>query len=257
MVNHIKLNKVTLHEFDKVFNKYFDEKHPQDSNGLIIILSEQLQNNYEERKSYIIKFPFIKNDNDKLEIINKWSEYAIENIIKNYDLLTEFTIVSINSIDIENDIKEISINYLGSNINPESFIKLLTIDIIEQLNKHLIETYMDLTYPEIDMDDSEQMSSFNEEFNNIDLKDIYNKYSTAEVYIPINYSNNNENNIVFYLNGIIKTNSTFIDIVNDIRSNLDTDDLSEIFNYDKENIVYKFSNNQKLSNFSIISDPII
>ena len=48
-----------------------------------------------------------------------------------------------------------------------------------------------------------------------------------------------------------------IDIIDEIRECLDTDDTTEIFKYDKEEIVYKFGTNKEIKSFNFITDPDI
>jgi hypothetical protein len=269
--NCIKLHNINLNDIENVLKIYLMEKHPKTSNGFIIRLSNLLTNSYEERKSYIVLFPKLTEitqtdlrseeyQKDKIQsIIDEWSNYAIENIVKNYDLTSEMTICSIDPINIDKDITKIKIQYSGTNINPEPIIKSLSTDIIEQMNKHLLELYMDQNYPDIDINDSEEIEQFNEKFDDIDITDLYNKYPISEVYIPINLSNelDPEDSIIFYLNGIISTNSLITDFVDDIRTCLDTGDTTEIFKYEKDDIIFKFGSNKELVSFSIITDPCI
>ena len=188
---------------------------------------------------------------------DKWSMYAIDNIIEDYDINKEFTIVSIDPLKFSTNQLDITICYGGNSINPEILIKKLCIDIIEQMNKHLIELYMDSNYPHIDIEDQDDREKFNEIFDNLDMNDLYNKYLTAEIYIPLKLKSSTINDTIFYINGTISTKYHIINIVDSIRSCLDSDDIQEIITYDKDDIIYKFSCNNILQEFSIITDPQI
>jgi hypothetical protein len=163
-----------------------------------------------------------------------------------------FTIVSIDPINVPN-INHIKIQYSGTSINPEYFIREVANDIIEQMNKHLIEKYMDDNYPEIDIDDIDQQDKYNEILDQTDMEDIYKIFKYAEIYVPIQL---NESDIEFYLNGCIQTDSKVIDIINDIRKCLSYDNSNEIFKYDKTEIIYKFLSSEegKLMEFDIITE---
>ena len=286
--NYIKHKQIDIYQLENIIKNYLLSIHPKHSNGFVIrILDNDPENiNYERRRSYIVTFPYINfiNDDDINKILNIWSEYVMLNILENYDYLKELSLLSIDPINISKELKDINIQFSGSASNPELLIRNLTYDIIDQMNKHLIEYYMDIMHPEIDINDSEQLEEFNKVFDEIDIDTIYEKYKYAEVYIPIEVitSNNNsifeqeqeqdqeqesesvvsvfgkkENNIVFYLNGIIETNMKHIDIIDNIRCCIDFNDKSEILKYDKEEIVYKFNNNKKPIQFEIITNPDI
>jgi len=250
------MNNILLPDVEKQIKIYLETKHPHDSNGFIIRLSNKINLTYEMRKSYIVRFPII-NQNMIEQIIDKWTDYALNNIIDNYDLNQEMTILSIDSLKFSYIQSEITIMFSGETISPEIIIRRLSIDIIEQLNKHLIEVYMDKYYPEIDIGDSEKIEEFNEIFDNIELDHIYGLYPQVEIYIPLTLSNSSNEDIVFYINGTINTKSQMIDIINDIRICLDSNNLEENIIYDKEDIVYKYGINKELQIFSIISDPQI
>jgi hypothetical protein len=191
------------------------------------------------------------------QIIDKWTNYALENIIENYDINKELTIVSIDPLVSTIEYDDIIISFGGQTINPEYIIKNLCVDIIEQMTKHLIELYMDENYPHIDIEDPTQREEFNEIFDQLDMNEIYTKYSIAEIYIELNLKSDTIDDVVFYINGTISTISHFIDIVDQMRNCLDTNNIQETIIYDKNDIIYKFSNNKILEDFSIITDPKI
>ena len=231
---HVNLHKIDIYEMEQTITSYLVNNHPVTSNGFFIRLEDLIQNSYSRRRCYIIEFPLF-NDN-KLEIISqimdKWTQYAIEHIIENYDLSKEFTIVSIDPVKINKNITDISIQFAGMTVNPEDIVKSISIDIINQMNKRIIELYMDTNYPEIDIADSDQREQFNDIFDQIDMETIYEKYPFADVYIPINLTKSNDDtNVMIYINGTISTSVRIIDIIDDIRECLDTDDTNEIFNY--------------------------
>lgn len=267
LISGIKYNHIDIYQLNDVIKNYLLTKHPLHSNGFIIrILDNDNENiNYERRRAYIITFPHISNEiekkeNDSNEIISMWSEYAIMNIIENYNYLTELSLLSIDPINVSKNIDKINIQFSGSISNPEVLVRNLTLDIINQMNKHLMEYYIDKHYPDIDITDSEQLETFNEKFDDIDIESIYELYPYAEVYIPIEVIINGsktENNQVFYVNGTISTSMKYIDIIDDIRLCLDFNDKNEILKYDKDEIVYKFSKNKKIVQFEIITDPDI
>ena len=242
------MNNITIYEIEKNVRLYLETIHPKTSNGFIIRLSNKINSVYERRKSYIVQFPLI-NQQIIEDIINKWSEYALNNIIDDYDLNQLFTILSIDPIKISTNQTEINIKYGGEIVNPENIIRSLTLDIIEQMNKHMIELYMDNHYPDVD--------NYNEIFDKIEIEDIYFEYPDVDIYVPLKLSSNDDDDITFYLNGTIKTTNHLIDIIDDIRMSLNSDDTNEIISYDKEDIVYKFGKNKVMQNFSIITDPQI
>jgi hypothetical protein len=249
------MNNLLLNDVENIIKIYLQTKHTINSNGFLIRLSDNINAVYERRRSYIVKFPTL--DQDIIyQIINRWTEYALDNIIENYDLNQQMTILSIDPLKFSTDQSDITIKFSGEVINPEIIIRKLSIDIIEQMNKHLIETYMDKHYPYIDMDDINQREEFNEIFDNIDLNDIYAEYPQAEVYVPLSLRSNDDD-ITFYINGTILTTHHLINIIDDIRLCLDSNNKNEIINYDKDDIVYKFVSNKKLQDFNIITDPQI
>jgi hypothetical protein len=248
--NNLKLNDINIFEIENVMRIYLTDVHPITSNGIFIRIGDKMNNQYEKRDMFIISFPLMENNNDIHNIIYKWSEFIVN--YYNIDLTRTFTIVSIDPISISN-INHINIQYSGTSINPEYFIREVANDIIEQMNKHLIEKYMDDNYPEIDIDDIDQQDKYNEILNQTVMEDIYKTFKYAEIYIPIQL---NDSDIEFYLNGCIQTDSKVIDIINDIRKCLSFDNSNEIFKYDKTEIVYKFLSLEegKLMEFDIITE---
>jgi hypothetical protein len=239
------MNNIQIYEVEPILKLYLDEHHPVNSNGFIIRISNNLINNYEERKSYIVTFP-INYLNDYDSIINPFLKY----ILDKYELDEIVSIVSIDPLKFTEEFNNINIKFSGKNITPESIIRALTIDIIEYLNIHLMETYIDEYHPDIDICEPDHIEKFNEIFDDIDVATIHEKFPKVEIYVPIHLKTE-EIDETIYLNGTIKTNSQYIDIINDIRENLDTDDLTEILTYDKEEIIYKFKTNKELEPFMI------
>jgi hypothetical protein len=166
------------------------------------------------------------------------------------------TIKAIDPISISKEFTNIQIKYAGTVTNPEKFIKNLTVDLIEQMNKRLMEKYMDDNHPEVDILDSDQLEQFNQNFDDIDMDIIYEKYKFVDVYIPIKLSVDTEV-IEFFLHGVINTKSIYIDVVDEIRSCINSNDSSEVLSYDKDEIIYKFGNNKEVIEFAIITDPKI
>ena len=258
-MDNLKLNNITIDEIESVINYYLKNKHPSHSNWFIIRLGDNITQIHERRRSYIIKFPLINTKEDINQIINTWSDYALNNIIENYNITQQMTICSIDPIKFSS-VSDIIIRYSGEVINPELIIKKLTFDIIEQLNKHIIELYIDEHYPHIDIDDDTQRTNFNKIFDNIKLEEIYKIYPFVEIYVPLNINSDldsSSKDIIFYLNATINTTDHIINIIDDIRECLDSNDTNEIITYDKEEIVYKFGSNKQLASFNIITDPII
>jgi hypothetical protein len=263
----IKYNKINVYEISENIKQYLSTIHPKHSNGFIIrILDEDIENsNYERRRSYIVTFPKINDDNKEIEINNvlsAWAEYAITNVVENYDCLKELSILSIDPINVLKNITEINVQFSGCVSNPEILIRNITFDIIQQMNKHIIEYYMDNNHPDIDISNSDDLEKFNEVFNDVDIETIYNMYPIVEVYVPIEVllknDINKKNNLVFYLNGTILTTTKYVDIINDIRKSLDFDDKNELLKYDKDEIVFKFSKKiKKIIPFAIITDADI
>ena len=236
------MNNLLINEIETKIRIYLETIHPKESNGFIIRLADCINTIYERRRSYIIKFPLINQLNIN-NIVDKWSMYAIDNIIEDYDINKEFTIVSIDPLKISTNQIDITICYSGYTINPEFLIKKLCIDIIEQMNKHLIELYMDVNYPDIDIEDPNDREKFNEIFDNLDMNELYNIYSTADIYIPLQLKSSTINDTIFYINGTISTTYHIINIVDSIRNCLDTDDIQEDIIYDKDDIIFKFNCN--------------
>ena len=245
--NHnLKLNDINVLEIENVIRTYLTDIHPKTSNGIFIRIGNKVNNQYEKRDMFIISFPF----NDIHNIVYKWSEFIVNHY--DIDLTRTFTIVSIDPISVKN-IDHISIQYSGTSINPEYFIREVANDIIEQMNKHLIEKYMDDNYPEIDIEDIDQQDQYNEILDKTDMEDIYKIFRYAEIYVPIQL---NDTDIEFYVNGCTQTNSKVINIINDIRKCLSFDNSSEIFKYDKTEIIYKFLSFEEgnLMEFDIITE---
>lgn len=258
--NHIKMSNIDISDIEKVLESYLKTVHPLDANGFIIRIADVQKNNYERRRIYIVNFPYIKNTFLNIDdIISTWSDYALSNIIENYDLNQLFTIISIDPIRINKDFDEVIIQYSGSSLNPENLIRSLCLDIINKMNQRLIELYMDETYPNIDIADSKQYDEYNRLFDNIDIDDIYHKYKMADIYIPIKLTSddNQFEPTTFYINGTLDTKNQLIDIIDDIRSCLQTDDIDEKLEYSADEIIYKFGTNIKTKEFAIITDPNI
>lgn len=237
-----KLSELNIYEIENTLKSYLLEKHPKESNGFLIRLSNTLNNNFERRRSYIIAYPI---DTKIDEIIDSWTTYALENVVEDYDLNMIMNILSIDPLKIR-DCNEIKIQYSGTYINPEGIIRNLTFDIIDQMNKHLIEIYMDENYPEVDINDSE----FNKIFDDLNIEEIYDFYKKTDIYVPIKLSIS-DNNKIFYLTGTIFTNSKYNDIIDDIRSCLESEDINEKLTYDKDEIVYNFKSNNEIDRFNI------
>lgn len=251
------MNNILINDVEKYIRLYLETKHQIDSSGFIIRLSDNINSIYERHRTYIMQFPLINPDLIS-QIISCWSEYALENIIENYNLHQRMTILAIEPLKIASTQNEIIIKYINEKINPEIIIRQLSLDIIEQMNKHMIELYMDQNYPNIDINDSEQENEYNEIFDSIDIEQIYSTYPQAEIYIPLKLkSKMDSNDIIFYINGTINTTSHIINIVDDIRICLESDNQDEIISYAKDEIVYKYGKNKELQQFSIITDPQI
>ena len=248
------MNNITINEVEIVLRDYLEKVHPKKSNGFIIRLSHSIKNNYNVRKSYIVNFPI----DDKFNIdniINEWTDYAINYIIENYDLMSKYTIMSIDPITVDRTINKVIIQYSGETTSPEELVKSVSLAIIEQMNVHLIETYMDEHYPDVDVSDGEYENLLDE----LDMDNIYEKYKYADVYVPIKtvIDDDVKNNMIFYLNGTIKTDTIITEIVDDIRMSLDFNDVNEKLEFKKEDIVYKFNTINEPSNFTIITDANI
>ncbi len=253
------MNNITINQIEVIIKNYLIHSHPKHSNGFIIRLSEIIKTHYEKRKSYIVNFPLIDSINNIDDIVCSWSNYLLDNLIDDYDLTKEFTISSIDPINIQKIFLNTYVQYSGETISPEILIKSISVDIIEQMNKLLIEKYMDEFYPELDIDDSEQNEQYNQIFDMIDMEQIYESYPSAEIYLPLKLNiESKSDTIELYLNAIISTKYQIIDIIDDLRICFDFNDTSETLVYDKEEIIYKFS--KKIltpNNFSLITDPIL
>ena len=255
-----KMSNIDISDIEKILDTYLRTVHPLHANGFIIRLGDIQKNNYERRRIYIVNFPHLDETLSNIDnIISIWSDYALSDIIENYDLNQLFTIISIDPITVSKKFTNIIIQYSGSTLNPEYLIRSLCLDIIDKMNQRLIELYMDETHPNVDIVDPEQSDLYNELFDNVDMDDIYEKYQIADIYIPVKLSSD-ENQFeptTFYINGTLNTNSQLIDIVDDIRSCLQTDDIDEKMEYSADEIIYKFGKNIKPKVFAIITDPNI
>lgn len=240
-----KLNNITIFDLQDILLDYLKNIHPVEYNGFIIRLSSNISDTFNKRSFYTISFPNLNNID---LILSEWYNYALTNIIKTNDIIDIISIISIDPIKIYKNIEKITIQYGGLIINQEEFIKKLSFDIIDEMNKHLIEVYFDNEYPEIN-----EIDEINEKFNDIDINIIYNKYPQANIYIPISIKKDNISDL-FYINGIINTNTNAIDIINNLRKCLDSEDITEILSYNKEDIIYKY-NNYELLSFDIITEP--
>lgn len=250
----IKLDDIELYKLPSIIKDYVMTIHPKNSNGFIIRLKDIINQHFERRRSYIIIFPK-QIEIDKIE--DAFSDFMMKNIVIDNDVMMKVTVLSINPINImkQKEITEISITSSGETINPESLVKMICIDIIEQMNKHLVEVYMEHIHPELTMDDSFELEKYNEIINDINMTEIYEKYKYADVYVPINIKSNDiKNTFTFYINGTILTSANIIDIVNDIRNCLDSNDTSEIFEYNKNEIIFKYANDIKVKSFEIITN---
>lgn len=280
--NKPNLDNITLYELENILFYYFDNAHPIDSNGFIIRIGDILENSQNRRRSYFVNFPEMTNLNNELisklhnEIISNFVSYGSENIIPNNDLNYQFTIISIDPIKVSTLFDTVKITYGGVNVNQEDLIRTMSMDIINFMYKHLIEYYMDQHYPNIDIDDKEQLDIFNDIFDNLDIDEICLLYPMVEVYVGINFISKDKQitqNLLsllpqtceIYLNGIIHSNYKIIDIIDAIRECLNSDDPNEIFTYSKDDIVFKFINansmekikKSDIGTFCLITDPKI
>ena len=144
--SNLKLNDINIFEIENVIRIYLTDIHPITSNGIFIRIGNKMNDQYEKRDMFIISFPLLENNNDINNIVYKWSEFVVN--YYNVDFTMTFTIVSIDPINVPN-INHIKIQYSGTSINPEYFIREVANDIIEQMNKHLIEKYMGLCTPKL------------------------------------------------------------------------------------------------------------
>ena len=90
--NTINMKNIGINDIEEVIKSYLNFKHPNHSNGFIIRLEDHIKNSYNRRRSYIIKFPHLHEETDKKndqirEILNTWTEFAINNIVPEYDLV--------------------------------------------------------------------------------------------------------------------------------------------------------------------------
>ena len=173
-----------------------------------------------------MRFPYIFN---KDELLNIWLDFALTKIEE-----SNLTLISIDPLKINENFDKIDVFYSGYDINPEDFIKSLSFDIVEQMNKHLVEIYMDNNYSSIDIEDPE----YNIIFDNIEMEDLYNIYPYCTINIPIIITTEEILEVLIY--GIIKTNYSAIDIIDDIRQCLISNDTTESFEYNKDDIIYKY-----------------
>lgn len=180
--HNLKLNDINLFEIENVIKTYLTDIHPITSNGIFIRIGNKVNDQYEKRDMFIISFPLLERNNDIYNIVYKWSEFIVNHY--NIDLTKTFTIVSIDPISVTN-INHINVQYSGTSINPEYFIREVANDIIEQMNKHLIEKYMDDNYPDIDIDDINQQDKYNEILDQTEMEEIYKIFKYAEIYVPI------------------------------------------------------------------------
>jgi len=218
--------------------KYFTNVHNKNNNCVLLSLIEKISHSHDKITNYYINYPLEINVED---IYNRWLEYAIENLNIN-----KLSLLSISSINVEYCFSKIDIICGDININPEEFIRKLCFDIIENLNIHLIEMYRDNYYD--DYNDHE----YNEVFNNTDMQDIYDIYPTVNILVPITLEKDN-NKTEFFISGTIKTNFNVINIIDDIRECLESDDLTEIFNYEGCNIEYEYGNFKEIK-FDLYSE---
>lgn len=99
---NIQLANINIGEIETVLLHYLNNIHPKTSNGFIIRLLEPILNpnnqlQYEKREMHIVNFPLhFLNQSEIHNIIDKWTEYALENILINDDITQEFTIGSID-----------------------------------------------------------------------------------------------------------------------------------------------------------------
>ena len=56
------MNNILINEVENQIGIYLKTKHPNESNGFIIRLSDNLNSIYERRRSYIVQFPLINQE---------------------------------------------------------------------------------------------------------------------------------------------------------------------------------------------------
>jgi hypothetical protein len=231
---------------------------PSNSNGFVIRFGDKI-NNFNRRRSYIVNFPINLSINlssiDISDIIDKFIIYIMENIINN-DLNYKLTIVSIDPIKINKNHDEIEIIFGGTSLNLEDLILEISTDIIKNMTLRLTEYYMDITHPEIDISDPIDKEKFDQIFDDLDIDELIQKYPIADVYVPINLKINDEN-INIFLNGTISTNSKVVDIIDSVRSSLDTNDINEQFTYYADEIIYNFKTTNAINDFTLITKSFV
>lgn len=244
----MELHDIELYTIPTIIKSFLSK----DNNSVRVVIIDNISKIFSRTRVYDITYPIPVNADD---VENAFSNYMMSNIVEDNNILKKVSVVLSICKNTKDDVTKISIIYYGQTTNPDNLIKKVCVDIIEQLNKHLIEYYMDEKYPDLSLEDPEQKEKYNEIINNIEFSEIYNTYKHVDVYVPINIvSNTIHNKTTFYLNGTITTSSQIINILDNIRECLDSDDMSEVFEYNKDDIVFKYGNMKELKQFTIITN---
>lgn len=216
-----------------------------DHNCIIVQFHDLTSHRYELNKKYVLSFSVPLNDNDLI----KWDEY-VTNVIGIYHFDQIIDAVTVESLKIEKEFTNFQIDYLGSNINNYVLFKHIAIDIIEQLRKHLIEIYFDKNYPHIDIYDDNDKKKYADLIDELEISKLYEIYDSVHVQIPILLPNHD---MVFYLDGTIKSSITEIAVYSDIILCFNEVDMKEIYDYDKNDFIYEYGNGLKIKQFDIVT----
>ena len=243
----MKLDNITIVKLINVFKQYLIEKKNNNFNLIILRITMTLTKTNEQTNNYEVCLPEKYDIND---VITCFSNYIIDNLTNNYDVNKLITLTSIDIFRTNKSYDDIKIACIKNTITQENFIRKLCVDIIDQMNKHLFEQYMEENYNYIDIYDENDKEMYIDIINNISMKDVYDKYKFVTIYVPIDVMNKD---IRFFINGHISITSTAITIMKDIRECLENN-IEDEFNYDKSEIIYKFTNSNIKIKFDIISD---
>lgn len=239
----MRYEKISIVKLKYILKTIIDDN--MNYNCIVIQFHDITSHQYEFTKKYVISFAIPFNTNDLI----KWDEY-VTNVIGIYDFDQIIDAITVEPLKIEKEFTNFQINYLGSNINNYILFKHISIDIIDQLRKHLIEIYFDKNYPHIDIYDDNDKKKYAGLIDELEINKLCEIYDSVHVSIPMLLPNHD---MIFYLDGIIKTSMTELAIYNDIISCFNEVDMKEIYDYDKNDFIYEYSNGLKIKKFDIVT----
>lgn len=217
-------------------------------NCISLWIHDLTSKNYEIIKKYIICYNTAIEKYDLLKI----DEY-ITNILNIFDFNQKFDSITIEPLHIDKKFDTLSIKYVGNNINNYIFFKHLAEDIKMELEKHMIEIYFEQHHPEIDIYDEQDKDIYANIIDNLNINTLYETYNKVSISVPLMIP---KHDMVIYLESVMLTSIDIIKIYNEIILCFNDLDMKEIYEYNKNEFIYKYDNKLNIKQFNLVTNSI-